>query len=149
LDSASVTLAVETPDKRKVEITAETGEAPGEYVATFAPRAAGAYRAQVAVASVDGSEIGRREVGWCVEPDTDEFRSLAPNRDLLARVASQTGGELVAADGLDDFVASLPNRKVPVVETWMYPLWHTWTMFFVAAGCLAGEWGLRRWRGLP
>ena len=34
-----------------------------------------------------------------------------------------TGGEVLTASGLDAFVSSLPNRKIPVVETWTYPLW--------------------------
>ena len=56
---------------------------------------------------------------------------------------------MVLADDLDDFVSSLPNRKIPIVETWTYPLWHQWPVFFAAIGCLVGEWALRRWKGLP
>ncbi|MGQ0634537.1 MAG: glutamine amidotransferase [Planctomycetaceae bacterium] len=149
LDNAHVALTLQTPDRRQVELSAEAGDSTGEYVATFAPRAPGAYRAQVAVTAADGSEVGRREVGWAVEPDTDEFRSLAPNQPLLERLARETGGEVLAADQLEEFVASLPNRKVPIIETWTYPLWHTWTMFTLALASLAGEWGLRRWKGLP
>jgi hypothetical protein len=150
LDNASVTVRVKTPDDREIELTAQAGERrPGEYETTFAARTPGAYRAEVVVAAPDASEIGRRETGWAVEPDTDELRTLRPNRALLARLAEATGGELVEAARLDRFVGDLPNRKIPVVETWTYPLWHQWTVFLFAVGCLAGEWGLRRWKGLP
>lgn len=150
LDNAEVKLKIKTPDKREIELVAESSDkAPGSYQANFAPRTAGAYRATVTVNAADGSSVGSRDTGWSVEPQTEEFRTLTVNRPLLEQVASQTGGEVLALDGLDSFVASLPNRKIPVTESWTYPLWHQWHVFLIAIGCLIGEWGLRRWRGLP
>jgi uncharacterized membrane protein len=150
LDDASVTVRVKTPDGREIDLTAEAGERrPGEYETTFAARTPGAYRAVVIVKAADASEVGRREAGWTVEPATDELRTLRPNRALLERLAEATGGELVEADRLDRFVADLPNRKIPIVETWTYPMWHQWPMFLFAVVCLIGEWGLRRWKGMP
>jgi len=150
LDNASVGLNVKTPDGREIELAVESSErTPGQYEATFAPREAGVYRAVVTVVAADGSEVGRRETGWAVEPETEEFRALAVNRNLLDQIASGTGGEVVGLNDLDGFVRSLPNRKIPVVETWRYSLWHRWPVFLAAIGCLIGEWALRRWRGLP
>jgi uncharacterized membrane protein len=150
LDNANVTLRVSTPDRHEIELIAESSErAAGTYEATFAPPTAGSYRAQVTVTAPDGSPVGQRETGWSVEPETEEFRTLTVNRPLLARLADETGGEVLSLDGLESFVASLPNRKIPIVESWTYPLWHQWQVFLLAIGCLVGEWGLRRWRGLP
>jgi uncharacterized membrane protein len=150
LDNAGVAIKVQTPDKRNIELVAESSAVtPGEYLATFAPREAGAYRATIAVTAADGSEVGSRGTGWSVEPETEEFRTLTVNRPLLERIAKETGGEIVDAGGLDRFVAGLPNRKIPVVESWTYPLWHQWQMFLAAIACFVGEWGLRRWKGLP
>jgi uncharacterized membrane protein len=150
LDDASVAVRVKTPDGREIELTAEPSERrPGEYETTFAARTPGAYRATVIVKAADASEIGRREAGWTVERATDELRTLRPNRELLGRLAEATQGELVAAHRLDGFVADLPNRKVPIVEAWTYPLWHQWPVFLFAVGCLVGEWGLRRWNAMP
>jgi uncharacterized membrane protein len=150
LDNAQVKLTVHTPDKREIELVAEaTGAAAGEYRATFAPRDSGAYRADVTVTAADGSDVGKRETGWAVEPETEEFRTLAVNRPLLDRIAQESGGEVVSLDGLESFVCSLPNRKIPRTETWQWPLWHQWSVLVAAIGCLVGEWGLRRWRGLP
>ena len=47
-----------------------------------------------------------------------------------------------------DFVRELPNQEYLITEQTIYPLWHSWTMFGLAVVCLAGEWGLRRWKGL-
>jgi hypothetical protein len=150
LDNAEVKLKAKTPDQREIELVAESSDkAPGAYLATFAPRASGAYRATVTVTAADGSPVGSRETGWSVEPETEEFHTLAVNRELLERIASQSGGEVLTLDGLEAFVASLPNRKIPVTESWTYPLWHQWHVFLIALACLIGEWGLRRWRGLP
>lgn len=150
LDNATVAVRVKTPDGREVELTGESSDqTPGQYAATFAPRTAGAYRAQVVVSAPDGSEVGRRETGWAVEPQTEEFRTLSVNRPLLEEIARETRGEVVAADSLDSFVADLPNRKFQNVETWTYPLWHRWPVFLVAMICLVGEWALRRWKGMP
>jgi hypothetical protein len=35
------------------------------------------------------------------------------------------------------------------MESWSQPAWHTPVVFALAVLCLAAEWGLRRWRGLP
>lgn len=150
LDNASVTLRVKTPDKRELELVADSSDQrAGEYRATFAPRVPGAYRAEVTVTAADGSPVGERETGWAVEPETEEFRTLAANRLLLEHLATETGGEMVDINELDRFVSSLPNRKIPLTEHWTYPLWHQRTVFLLAIGCLIGEWGLRRWKGLP
>ena len=150
LDNASVTVRVDTPEGKHIELAAEPSDrAAGEYRTSFASRTPGAYRAQVAAKAEDGSEIGDREAGWTMEAATDELRTLRPNRALLARIAQASGGELVAAGELEAFVAGLPNRKLPVVEAWTYPLWHRSSVFLLAVGCLIGEWGLRRWKGLP
>ncbi len=150
LDNANVALRVQTPDGHKIELVAESSDrSPGQYEALFAPRVPGVYRATIAVIAADGSEVGQREIGWTVEPQTEEFRTLAVNHPLLEQLAKQTGGEVIALDDLDSFVSSLPNRKIPVTETWTYPLWHQSSVFLLAITCLIGEWGLRRWRGMP
>lgn len=150
LDNATVNLRVTTPDQREIELVAESSDrAPGEYVAVFAPREPGAYRAQASVTSADGSEVGRRQTGWAVESKTEEFRRLSANRPVLEGLAESTEGEVVESDDLHSFVSSLSGRKVPITETWTWPLWHRWPVFLAAVVCLIGEWWLRRWKGLP
>ena len=148
-DNATVTATVKTPDGKEVELTTESSSTTaGEYVTTFIPRAAGPYRATIIAKAEDGSDIGRRETGWAVEPETEEFKSLAANRPFLETLAAESGGEMVELDGLDGFVSSLPNRKIPVTESWTYPFWHQSSVFVFVMLCLAGEWALRRWKGM-
>jgi hypothetical protein len=149
LDNAAAMVKITQPDGETIELTTQPSvRRPGIYETTFVPRQSGPYRAAVTVLGPDGAEVGRTEAGWTAEPAADEFRRLSPNRDLLEDLAERTGGELVALSDLEDFVADLPNRRVPVTEPWVYPLWHQTWVFLFAAACLIGEWGLRRWKGL-
>jgi hypothetical protein len=104
---------------------------------------------KAAVTAADGSVVGEKETGWTAEPAADEFRRLTPNRVLLRQIAAQTGGEVVELNELQRFVADLPNKRIPITEPWVYPLWHRPLIFLLAIACLVGEWGARRWKGLP
>lgn len=150
LDNASVQIDVQTPDGKLIEMTAEPSETePGTYFANFVSGESGAYRALVRTAAPDGTEIEQREAGWVSEPDSEEFQSLVPNRSFLESLAKQSGGEVLELDQLDAFVKSLDHREVPITESKSLPWWHRWTIFLIAIGLLVGEWGIRRWKGLP
>jgi uncharacterized membrane protein len=150
LDNADVKVTMATPDGKQIALDVVPSETtPGEYQATFVPRVEGGYQARVTVAAPDGGEVGGSEAGFVHEPASDEFRTLLPNRELLQRIAERTGGEVIEPRQLEPFVASLPNRRIPITEPWVYPLWHQWPMLVLALACLVGEWGLRRWKGWP
>ncbi len=149
LDNATVSVRIVRPGRDEITLPAEpASREAGTYTTTFVPREPGAYRAVATVTAPDGSAVGRRETGWCVQPEADEFARLEPNQELLEAVASRTRGELIPADGLDGFVATLPSRKAPNMETWTAPLWHRGWYFLIAVFCLVAEWGLRRRAGL-
>ena len=150
LDNATVRVTVTAPGGAKLELSAAPGDdEAGSYHASYVPRLPGAYRAVVSVAGPDGAQIGTRETGWTSDPAADEFRDLRPDRALLDRIARESGGQLVEASELAGLVAELPNRRVPITEPSITPLWHQPWVFLLAIACLCGEWGLRRWRGLP
>jgi hypothetical protein len=115
----------------------------------FVPRDPGAYRATINVAGADGSEVGQAQAGWTSEPAADEFRQLKPNRELLDRIAKTTGGAMVPAGRIDNFVATLPTLHAEITEPYIRPMWHQAWVFLLAILCLTAEWGLRRWKGLP
>lgn len=155
IDDAQVTLRVlpireNGSNARPIRVTAElVPNEAGLYQTLFVPHDAGAYQVDVTVTNTAGAELGRARTGWATDLAAEEFRLLQPNRSLLESIARQTGGEVIAANGLDAFVRGLPFRKMPVTETWSYPLWHQPSVFLFALLCFIGEWGLRRWKGLP
>jgi uncharacterized membrane protein len=150
LDNAAAEVALTTPQGETLKLRAEPSDLEaGTYVAHYLPRSEGAYRAKAVVTAPDGSLLGEQETGWTAQPGADEFHRLAANLPLLERLAKESGGEVVARDRLDEFVADLPNRKIPITEPWIYPLWHRPFVFLLAIGCLMAEWGLRRVKGLP
>ena len=149
-DNAEVKVKIKTPGDEEVELSAEASTAAaGVYTVDYWPREDGPYRATALVTTSEGDDLDTKEAGWTSQPSADEFRELRTNREVLQQLADRSGGELIAARDLDRFVASLPNRKVPVTEKWVYPLWHQWWVLGLAICCLCGEWGIRRWRGLP
>ncbi len=150
LDNATVKVTIQGPSGDDLEIQAEAGSAEaGTYVATYVPKEPGAFRVYASATGPDGADLGIRESGWASQPAAEEFGRLRPNQDVLQNIAEQTGGEIVDAEELEEFVDSLSSRKAPITEPWIKPLWHTWWYFVIALVCLAAEWGLRRIRGLP
>lgn len=148
LDNAAVSVQITRPNKETITLAAEADDREaGQYAAKFVPREPGAYRAVATVTGPDGAVVGKREVGWCVQPEADEFARLEPNRELLEGIAARTGGEMVTGD-LSSFVAGLPSRKAPNMEAWVSPLWHQGWYFLVTIVCLAAEWCIRRRHGM-
>ncbi len=137
------------PAQSVVEIEAEpvAGE-PGLYEASYVPHENGGYHAEARVTAATGADAGHAAAGWASDLSAEEFRSLKPNRPLLEEIARKSGGEIIDRSKLNEFAEQLPHRKMPVMESWSFPLWHTPWMFLFALACFAGEWGLRRWKGL-
>jgi hypothetical protein len=149
LDNANVVVDVEDPQGETTRMMAEASVTEaGVYEISYVPTEPGAYSAKIVATAADGSQVGTRSTGWTAEPARDEFRTLRPNRQLLEQLAQQSGGEMVEPDRLDKFVTELPQRENVITEPWIYPFWHQWWVFALAAVCLIGEWGLRRWKGL-
>lgn len=150
LDNGTVAFTVRPPDGSQVQLRGEPSpDSAGVYRASYLPRQDGAYLVEADVTAADGSPVGTKETGWTAETAAQEFRRLTPDRRLLDEIAEATGGEVLSLAGLEDFVTGLPNRKIPITEPWIHPLWQTPWLFLLAIACLIGEWGLRRWKGLP
>lgn len=150
LDGANVSIKVTMPDASTVDVEPEPdAEKMGRYTAEIWSRNAGGYIANVTVTASDDSPIGTAQYGWTSDPAAKEFETLGMNTELLESIAQQTGGKVIDYDSLDAFPSYLSSRPIPVTETWTFPLWHRWWILSLAIACLCGEWGIRRWRGLP
>lgn len=150
LDNAKVALTVTLPGGDTLVLDAEPdGREAGTYSATYVAKQPGPYRVTASATAPDGSAVGQREAGWAAQPAADEFARLEPDREFLKTIADKTHGEVVDGDRLPSFVSSLSTRSAPITEPWITPLWHHPLYFLIAIVCLAAEWGLRRFNGLP
>jgi hypothetical protein len=154
LDNVSVSVEVHEPKGQKVQLTAEPIlTESGLFEATHIPRSNGGYFARAIVTDANGLKLGEAKTGWAVDLEANEYRSIGINRPLLERIALQTGGSIVELDELDKFVSNLPNKAAPITDTWIKPLWDLPgilpAIFLLVMICFAGEWTLRRWKGMP
>lgn len=158
LDNATVQLTVrpvasassENEKTNYVQLTAEpSASTPGTYEATYIARQTGAYSVEALVTQTDGKIAGQAAAGWVSDPAAAEFRSLEPDRALLETIARRTGGAVVRMEDLKNFVRHLPERRAPITESRMEPLWQKPAVFLFVLGCFVAEWGIRRWKGLP
>ena len=154
MDNISVSIEVREPEGQNVKLTAEAVHTEsGLFKATHIPRSNGGYLATAVVTDANGFEVGNAKAGWTVDLEANEFRSIGTNRPLLERIASQTNGNIVELDGLESFANNLHSRSAPIMDTWVKPLWDLPGIlpaaFLLILICFAGEWTLRRWKGMP
>jgi uncharacterized membrane protein len=148
-DEAQVRIAIRQPDGTEVEVDAQPSlREAGLFEASHVSRQPGPYTARISVPGTDHDPQRSIELGWTSDPAAAEFRSADPNLTLLERLADSTRGEVIPGRKLDEFVAKLPNRDLPVMETETLPLWHRPWILLTVLALLAGEWGIRRWKGL-
>jgi uncharacterized membrane protein len=154
MNNVSIAIELRDPRSQKLRLTAEPLlNETGLFEATYIPRYNGSYFATAVINDANGVVVGNAETGWAVDLEAHEFRSIRTNRPLLERIARQTGGQVIELDALNNFVRSLPNRDVPITDTWIKPLWDLRgilpAIFIFILICVAGEWTLRRWKGMP
>ena len=150
LDNVEARLAITEPAGDVVVLDAlPSAREAGLFQADYLPRSPGAYRVEARVLDESGDAVGKADSGWVADFEAKEYQSLAFNKELLDRVARETGGEVVALDGLQDLAARLPELEAPVMEVWSRPLWHNPWVFLCALGLFGAEWVLRRMKGLP
>ena len=150
-DNATVSLEVSQPgqDAVPVKLFAEPDlEQAGRFTAEFTAPAPGAWQAKAVVTGPDGKNLGEATAGWAWTPAADEFASLTPDRPLLEELARRTGGRIVTWNGLGEFAREASRMEVPVAETIRGPAWHHPGWFVLLILLVAGEWGIRRWKGL-
>lgn len=154
MDNISVVIEVHQPKGQKVKLKAEpVPNESGLFEATYVPRFSGGYFAQAIITDTKGSKLGDAETGWAVDFEAREFHSIKTNLPLLENIARQTSGQVIELSELDDFARNLPSRNAPITTTWIKPLWDLpWLLpaiFLSILMCFAGEWALRRWKGMP
>ena len=149
-ESAAVAMRVKRPDGTWTTVAARPHpDKPGVMQSVFHGTDPGTYLAEATTRATDKQPALTARTGWVVNALQDEYKSLRPDMEAMNRLASATGGRVLAPEDLAGFVESLKNLPVPVSETRREPLWHSPAWLALALGCFIGEWSLRRWKRLP
>jgi len=147
---ANVKIEVTQPDGTKSQLFAEPSlKEAGLFETEFFASKPGSYRATTTVEDAEKrTPLGTKTVGWTHDPLAVEFAKLEPNRDLMKRLADETGGQMIPLEDIDKLPEMLKNIRVPVEVTLATPLWHTPWVFAAILLLLLGEWALRRKGGM-
>jgi uncharacterized membrane protein len=130
-----------------LEFHAEPAGEPGVFSVSSMFAAEGAWVAEAVAVSGDGVEIGRSDFGWVQDHSEMEWRSSIPDRTAMVELARRTGGEVIRVEDLDQLAGRLKHLPTLATELKVRPLWHSGSLFTLAALCLVAEWFLRRRSG--
>ena len=173
LDNGAVTLTADVRDQQynpapdaKVEAhilgpsgvsasveMAPVPDRPGQFQATWSAPKTGAYLTEVIAQRADRStgkvaEIGRDVLTFQRMDGVAENFHTEQNRDLLERLATQTGGRYWKPADLDKLAASIPFSEAGVTVRETKDLWDLPLVFLVLIALRFSEWWLRRKWGI-
>jgi uncharacterized membrane protein len=147
-DDATVKVEVEEPGGAKLELAAEpSASEAGLFEVSTHARLAGTYRVKATVKDGTGAVVGETSTGWALNPGSEEFAALTPNRAVLEKLAQWSGGRVLAMNDLSTWVKELPNLTMPQMETRVEPLWDRWWVLVLLVALLGTEWWMRRRQG--
>ena len=115
----------------------------GVYEATLSVPKAGAYAAEL-VASRANGELGRAVVAFRREDGVAENFHQEQNRDLLKKLASETGGRYWAPGDARRLVEEMELSNAGIQMREMRELWDMPALFLLALALKTAEWLLRR-----
>ena len=91
-----------------------------------------------------GKEIGRSERFFTVTDSNLEFFSAGQNRELLQRIASETGGRYYTLDNAKQLPEEMTYVERPNSVPQILPLWDVPILFIVLCSLLISEWFWRK-----
>ncbi|MFZ5929577.1 MAG: hypothetical protein ACOYX1_19255, partial [Acidobacteriota bacterium] len=126
----------------QLELSPARGE-PGVYEARWRAPRPRAYLAE-AVAREGLEELGRDTVTFRRDDGTEEFFRTEQNRELLERLAQQTGGRYWRPAETGGLVKEIELSEAGITVRETRPVWNAPAAFLLLAGLKAAEWLVRR-----
>ena len=138
-----VSIAVFNPEGLKVEAKLKSTGQPGEYAGSFVPEKVGTYKVKIETKAGSLEEL-------LVVSGSLEDRDAAPDHERLRRVATSTGGKILAKndDLLKEIEAYAAKGERHFVEERRVPLWAMMYTLPIILVLLGMEWYWRRRWGL-
>ena len=123
---------------------------PGRYSAKVEDLQAGAYR--VALRGDVDDLMGEDEtvetfVNVISSPNREDVNTTC-NRPLMKQIAQASGGYVIPPTALAEWLTLQTGMPETISQIERVPLWNRWSCLWVAFGCLATEWFVRRLKGL-
>jgi len=122
-------------------------DSPGQFQAVWSAPKAGAYLAEI-TAQRAGKELGRDVLTFQRMDGVAENFHTEQNRDLLERLATQTGGQYWKPADLGKLAGSIPFSEAGVTIRETRDLWDLPLVFLVLLALRFSEWWLRRKWGI-
>ena len=143
-NNATVTAVVtpETGEPLTLELS-PSAEEPGVYESNLTAAAPGAYRVEVS-AFVGDQSLGSEAFHFRRQDGVAEDFRPAQNRELLTKLAEQTGGRYWTLDDLAGLPEEIRFSEAGITAREIMDLWDMPFFFLLLLSLRAGEWLLRR-----
>jgi hypothetical protein len=123
-------------------------DSPGHFQGAWSAPSAGAYLTEITASTGAAKELGRDVLTFQRMDGVAEQFHTEQNRDLLERLAAQTGGQYWKPTNLNKLAASIPFSEAGVTMRETKDLWNLPLVFLVLLALRFSEWWLRRKWGI-
>lgn len=148
VNNARVVATVAGPDGDSLEVPLQWSvEVDGEYRGTFSAPAGGLYEI-VVDASRNGEPLGTDTVSGQATELTAEFFGAELQRELLERLATETGGRYYSLDTVGELPDDIRFTSGGTTVTEVLDLWDMPAIFLLLVLLIGAEWSLRKIRRL-
>ncbi|HOT95555.1 MAG TPA: hypothetical protein PKZ83_00350 [bacterium] len=119
----------------------------GSYTAAFRPNQAGDYQVKAEVRR-NSQKVGEATHLFTVGSYNEELSDVALKAELLRRIAALSGGFYAPADSAAGLLARIHGASLHHTRTRDLELWNRGTLLAAILALLAGEWFIRRRKGM-
>jgi len=116
---------------------------PGVYTGEYSADQPGSYLVET-VASHNGERVGTDTIAFRREDGVAESFHTEQNRELLERLAAETGGKYWKPDNTQKLPEEISLSEAGISSREIRDLWHLPILFFLLIALRTGEWLLRR-----
>jgi hypothetical protein len=112
--------------------------------------AAGAYRVTLQgddELELEGESSVKTFVNVVTSPNVERVNTTC-NRPLMKQIAQTSGGHVIPPTALAEWLTLQTGAPETISQIERQPLWNRWSSLWIAFGCLASEWFIRRVKGL-
>lgn len=144
LNDAQVSAIITPPGSKPMEMPLPwIVKKDGIYQAEYRPLEKGIHRVQ-ATAMRHGKEVGRSERFFTATESNVEFFAAGQNREILQRIASETGGRYYTLDNATQLPQEMSYVERPNSVPQILPLWDMPILLIVVCSLLICEWAWRK-----